>query len=174
MEDAIQEQQAAEDLKDSQENNTEQARVEAAEPNPQQFIQDQLAAELIATRQQLAAVQQQLALERAAAQESLAHEKAAAEQRYAQMIASVEQFVAGNATVGDVVKTVGANVAQDDSLWKGVLVGAAAAVLLTSGPVREVMGKSVGTLFPGLQSQAGSKASGTTAGETATTTQGGE
>lgn len=130
---------------------SEQEAPPTMEPTPQQLIQEQLAAELIATRQQLAAVQHQLAMEQAAAQQRFAADQSAAQQRYGQMIQSVEQFLEGEATVGDVVKTVGANVAQDDSLWKGALVGAAAAVLLTSTPVREAMGKSIGVIFPGMQ-----------------------
>jgi len=137
----------------------------AAETNPQQVMLEQLAAELIATRQQLAAVQHQLGLEQAAAQSRIVEDQAIAQQRYGQMIQSVEQFVEGKATVADVVKTVSTNIAQDDSLWKGALVGAAAAVLLTSGPVKDAMGKSFGNLFPGLQP----KASGNTAASTAAT-----
>ncbi len=111
-----------------------------------------LAAELIATRQQLAAVQQQLAAERAAAQQA-----ADARQRYGQIAQSVEQFIEGRATVADVVKNVSATVAQDQNLWKGAMVGAAAAVLLTSEPVRNAMGKTVDSLFPGLRSTGESK-----------------
>lgn len=137
----------------------------AAEVNPQQIMLEQLAAELITTRQQLAAVQHQLGLEQAAAQNRIVEDQAIAQQRYGQMIQSVEQFVEGKATVADVVKTVSTNIAQDDSLWKGALVGAAAAILLTSGPVKEAMGKSFGNLFPGLQP----KGSGDTAASTAAT-----
>ncbi|PID75293.1 MAG: hypothetical protein CSB23_04235 [Deltaproteobacteria bacterium] len=122
-----------------------------SETVPQQAMLEQLAAELVATRQELAAVQQQLALERAATQAKLAEEQAMAQQRYSQMVQSVEEFVQGNGTVGDVVKTVASNVTQGDSLWKGALVGAAAAILLTSTPVRDAMGKSFNGLFPGLQ-----------------------
>lgn len=138
-------------------------KVQATGENPQQAMLDQLTAELIATKQQLAAVQHQLGMERAAIQQKLAEDQAIAQQRYGQMIHSVEQFVEGKGTVGDVVKTVAANVAQDDSLWKGALVGAAAAVLLTSGPVKEAMGKSFGSLFPGMQSKAAGDAAPSTA-----------
>ena len=83
--------------------------------------------------------------------EQVAAGQAAATQRYGQVIHSVEQFVNGEATVADVVKTLYTTTAQDTQLWKGVLVGAAAAVLLTSEPVRDVMGKTMGGLFPGLK-----------------------
>ncbi len=115
---------------------------------------EQLAAELIATRQQLAAVQQQLAVERAAARQA-----ADARQRYGQIAQSVEQFIEGRATVADVVKNVSATVAQDQNLWKGAMVGAAAAVLLTSEPVRNAMGKTVDGIFPGLRAAGNTKAS---------------
>ncbi len=105
-------------------------------------LTEQLAAELIATRQQLAAVQQQLAMEQAAAQ-----------QRQGHISQTVEQFIEGKATVGDVVKNISASVAGDENLWKGAVVGAAAAVLLTSGPFRAAMGKTVDGLFPGLRPQ---------------------
>ncbi|PHR27239.1 MAG: hypothetical protein COA36_09635 [Desulfotalea sp.] len=127
---------------------------------PQQIMLEQLAAELIAARQQLAAVQHQLGLEQAAAQNRVVEDQALAQQRYGQMIQSVEKFVEGKATVADVVKTVSTNIVQDDSLWKGALVGAAAAVLLTSGPVRDAMGKTVGSIFPGLQTKASGDAAG--------------
>lgn len=133
-----------------------------ASPNPQQVMLEQLAAELTATRQQLAVVQQQLALEQAAVQNKNAEDQAVAQQRYGQMIQSVEQFVEGKATVADVVKTVSTNVAQDDALWKGALVGAAAAIVLTSGPVRDAMGKTFGALFPGLQGNASEGSAGKT------------
>lgn len=141
----------------------------AVESNPQQVMLEQLAAELVATRQQLAAVQHQLGMEQAAAQSRLVEDQAIAQQRYGQMIQSVEQFVEGKATVADVVKTVSTNIAQDDSLWKGALVGAAAAVLLTSGPVKDAMGKSFGNLFPGLQSKASGDAAAATDATAATT-----
>ena len=78
---------------------------------------------------------------------------------YSEVIKSVEQFAEGEATVGDVVKTLYTNTAQDDQFWKGALVGAAAAVLLTSGPVKETMGKTFGGLFGG-QTKAGAGAAG--------------
>ena len=55
--------------------------------------------------------------------------------------------------MADVVKTLYTNTSQDDQLWKGAIVGAATAVLLTSTPVREAMGKTLGGVFPGLKSE---------------------
>jgi hypothetical protein len=66
---------------------------------------------------------------------------------FAQIVKSVEEFAEGDATVADVVKTLWTETAQDDQFWKGAVVGAAAAVLLTSGPVRGAMGKTFGSLF---------------------------
>ncbi|NQS72578.1 MAG: hypothetical protein HQQ73_10590, partial [Desulfobulbaceae bacterium] len=63
------------------------------------------------------------------------------------IIRSVEQFVEGDATLSDVVRTVYSNTADNEQLWKGVLVGAAAAVLLTSKPAREMLNKTFGSLF---------------------------
>lgn len=83
--------------------------------------------------------------------EQIAAQQAAMQQRYGQVINTVEKFVEGEATVADVVKTLYANTTQDDQLWKGVIVGAAATVLLTSEPVRKVMGKTLGGVFPGLK-----------------------
>nr|WP_321400892.1 hypothetical protein [uncultured Desulfobacter sp.] len=66
---------------------------------------------------------------------------------YAQIIKSVEDFAEGDASVADVVKTLWTETSQDDQFWKGAVVGAAAAVLLTRGPVRGAMGKTFGSLF---------------------------
>jgi hypothetical protein len=99
--------------------------------------------------------------------EQIAAAQAASNQRYGQVINSVEQFLEGEATVSDVVKTLYTNTTQDDQLWKGVIVGAAAAVLLTSDPVRKVMGQTLGGVFPGLkQSQQTAGASTAAAKET--------
>jgi len=101
--------------------------------------------------------------------EQIAAAQAASTQRYGQVINSVEQFLEGEATVSDVVKTLYTNTTQDDQLWKGVIVGAAAAVLLTSEPVRKVMGQTLGGVFPGLkQSQQTAGASATAAQNTTT------
>ncbi len=83
--------------------------------------------------------------------EEIAAQQAAAQQRYARVVQSVESFLEGDATVSDVVKNLYVNTSQDDQLWKGVLVGAAAAFLLTSGPVKEVMGKTFSGVFPGVR-----------------------
>lgn len=66
---------------------------------------------------------------------------------FAQIVKSVEEFAEGDATVADVVKTLWTETSQDDQFWKGAVVGAAAAVLLTSGSVRGAMGKTFGSLF---------------------------
>lgn len=66
---------------------------------------------------------------------------------FAQIVKSVEEFAEGDATVADVVKTLWTETSQDDQFWKGAVVGAAAAVLLTSGPVRGAMDKTFGSLF---------------------------
>ncbi len=85
--------------------------------------------------------------------EQIAEQQATAQQQYGQVINTVEQFLEGEATVADVVKTLYINTSRDDQLWKGVIIGAAAAVLLTSEPVREVMGKTLGGVFPGLKTK---------------------
>jgi len=66
---------------------------------------------------------------------------------YAQIIKSVEEFAEGDASVADVVKTLWTETSQDDQFWKGAVVGAAAAVLLTSETMRGAMGKTFGSLF---------------------------
>jgi len=83
--------------------------------------------------------------------EQVAAQQAAAQQRYGQVVNTVEKFIEGEATVSDVVKTLYTNTTQDDQLWKGVIVGAAAAFLLTSEPVRKTMGETMGSVFPGLK-----------------------
>lgn len=83
--------------------------------------------------------------------EEIAAMQAAEQQKYAQVVGSVEQFLEGEATVADVVKTMYANMSDNDNLWKGALVGAAAAIVLTSEPVKEAMGKTISGLFPGLK-----------------------
>lgn len=90
--------------------------------------------------------------------EQVAAQQAAAQQRYGQVVGTVEKFIEGEATVADVVKTLYTNTSADDQLWKGVIVGAAAAVLLTSEPVREVMGKTLGRVFPGFKKKSASAA----------------
>jgi hypothetical protein len=66
----------------------------------------------------------------------------AARHQYGQLVNTVQRFIDGEASVADVVSTVYTASAQDDQLWKGILVGAAAAVLLTSEPVRQAMGRT--------------------------------
>ncbi|MBM9612831.1 hypothetical protein JWJ90_00865 [Desulfobulbus rhabdoformis] len=83
--------------------------------------------------------------------EQAAARQALEQQRYGQIMHSFEQFMQGEATVSDVVKTLYTNTAQYDQLWKGALVGAAATFLLTSRPAREAMGKTFGSVFPGVK-----------------------
>lgn len=83
--------------------------------------------------------------------EQFAARQAEAQQRHGQIIRSFEQFVEGNATVSDVVRTLYTNTAHNEQLWKGVLVGAAAAVLLTSKPARDALGKTLSSLFASVQ-----------------------
>lgn len=85
--------------------------------------------------------------------EQIAAQQAEAAQRYSRVVQSVEQFVGGEATVADVVKTLYTQTAQDGQLWKGIIVGAAAAVLLTNESTRAVMGKTIGALFPNLKAK---------------------
>ncbi len=66
---------------------------------------------------------------------------------YAQIIKSVEDFAEGDASVSDVIKTLWTETSQDDQFWKGAVLGAATAVLLTSETVRSAMGKTFGSLF---------------------------
>lgn len=66
---------------------------------------------------------------------------------YAQIIKSVEDYAEGDASVADVVKTLWTETSQDDQFWKGAVVGAVTAALLTSQTVRGAMGKTFGTLF---------------------------
>ncbi len=83
--------------------------------------------------------------------EQLAARQAEAQQRHGQIMRSFEQFVEGDATVSDVVRTLYTNTAHNEQLWKGVLVGAAAAVLLTSKPARDALGKTLSSLFAGVE-----------------------
>jgi len=91
--------------------------------------------------------------------EQAAARQAALQQRQGVILHSIEQFINGEATAAEVVQTLYTNTAQNDQLWKGVLVGAAAAVLLTSRPVREAMGKTAGNLFPGRHQNRNTSAS---------------
>ncbi len=66
---------------------------------------------------------------------------------YSRLLKSVEDFAQGDATVSDVLKDLYAETARNDQFWKGAIVGAAAAVLLTSDPVKQSMGKTFDSLF---------------------------
>jgi hypothetical protein len=90
--------------------------------------------------------------------------QAARQQQQGAILQSFEHFIEGKATVSDVVKTLYTNTADNDQFWKGALVGAAVAVLLSSKPVRETMSKTCDSLFPGRQRNKPS--SGPTAGTT--------
>ncbi len=108
-------------------------------PNPAQYV-------LYAAPQQpfqQAAAQQEPVSDQGSAQ-------AAAQPDYSQVLKSVEDFAQGNATVSDVIKDFYAQTAQDDQFWKGAIVGAAAAVLLTSDSVRQAMAATFGSLFAGM------------------------
>jgi len=83
--------------------------------------------------------------------EQLAARQAEEQQRNAQLVQTFEQFLGGELSVTDVVKNLYLQTSREDQLWKGVLVGAAAAVLLTSGPVKNAMAKTLDELFPGLK-----------------------
>lgn len=94
--------------------------------------------------------------------EQMAARQAEAQQRQGRIVRSFEQFAEGDATVSDVVRTLYTNTAQNDQLWKGVLVGAAATILLTSKPARTALGKTLSGFFGSAK-----------AGKTSTTEQGG-
>jgi len=101
--------------------------------------------------------------------EQAAERQAMEQQRHGLIIQSFERFLQGEATVSDVVKTLYTNTAQHDQLWKGVLVGAAATVLLTSKPVREAMKKTIGTILPGFKPQQQSPGANPAAAASSTT-----
>jgi len=100
--------------------------------------------------------------------EQVAARQAAAQQQYGQIVNAVEKFIEGEATVSDVVKTLYINTAQNDQLWKGVIVGAAAAFLLTSEPVRKTMGETLGGVFPNLKKKQPATPSADTKAKTST------
>ena len=97
--------------------------------------------------------------------EHMAARLAEEQQRQGQIVRSFEQFVEGDATVSDVVRTLYTNTSQNDQLWKGVLVGAAATILLTSKPARTALGKTFGSLFGGTQGELKSPAGQPEAGQ---------
>ncbi len=69
---------------------------------------------------------------------------------YSRLLQSVEDFAQGKASVSDVIKDFYTQTAQDDQFWKGAIVGAAAAALLNSEPVRQSIGKTFASLFAGI------------------------
>ncbi len=84
--------------------------------------------------------------------EQAAARQAEAQKRHGRIVRSFEQFAEGDATVSDVVRTLYSNTAQNDQLWKGVLVGAAATILLTSKPARTALGKTLSGFFGSAKS----------------------
>jgi len=72
--------------------------------------------------------------------------------RYGQMIDTVGRFLNGEANVGEVVDGLFSLNFQDDQFWKGAVVGAVAALLLTSETVQSGLTKTVGTIFATAQS----------------------
>lgn len=72
--------------------------------------------------------------------------------KYGQMIDTVGRFLNGEANVGEVVDGLFSLNFQDDQFWKGAVVGAVAALLLTSETVQSGLAKTVGTIFATAQS----------------------
>ncbi len=83
-----------------------------------------------------------------------AHHPKFEEHKYGQMIDMVGKFLNGEANVGEVVNGLFSLNFQDDQFWKGALVGAAAALLLTSETVQSSLTKTVGSIFATAQSGA--------------------
>ncbi len=86
---------------------------------------------------------------------------------YSRLLKSVEAFAQGNATVSDVIKDLYTETARNDQFWKGALVGAAAAVLLTSEPVKQGMGKTFASMFGQGEDKNSSNASSRTSDDLA-------
>ena len=76
------------------------------------------------------------------------------EHKYGQMIDMVGKFLNGEANVGEVVNGLFSLNFQDDQFWKGAMVGAVAALLLTSETVQSSLTKTVGSMFATAQSGA--------------------
>jgi hypothetical protein len=72
--------------------------------------------------------------------------------KYGQMIDTVGRFLNGEANMGEVVDGLFSLNFQDDQFWKGAVVGAVAALLLTSETVQSGLTKTVGTIFATAQS----------------------
>ncbi|MDL1959423.1 MAG: hypothetical protein LWX01_05335 [Deltaproteobacteria bacterium] len=72
--------------------------------------------------------------------------------KYGQMIDTVGRFLNGEANVGEVVNGLFSLNFQDDQFWKGAVVGAVAALLLTNETVQSGLTKTVGTIFATAQS----------------------
>ena len=83
-----------------------------------------------------------------------AHHPKFEEHKYGQMIDMVGKFLNGEANVGEVVNGLFSLNFQDDQFWKGAMVGAVAALLLTSETVQSSLTKTVGSMFATAQSGA--------------------
>ncbi len=83
-----------------------------------------------------------------------AHHPKFEEHKYGQMIDMVGKFLNGEANVGEVVNGLFSLNFQDDQFWKGAMVGAVAALLLTSETVQSSLTKTVGSIFATAQSGA--------------------
>ncbi len=134
-------------------------------PNPAQYVlyaaPQQTAQPSEPLQQPVQEPVQQSAAQQESASDQATAQAAAAQPDYSQVLKSVEDFAQGNATVSDVVKDFYTQTAQDDQFWKGAIVGAAVAVLLTSDSVRQAMGSTFASLFAGIAGgKAGAEASG--------------
>jgi len=74
------------------------------------------------------------------------------EHKYGQMIDMVGKFLNGEANVGEVVNGLFSLNFQDDQFWKGAVIGAVAALLLTNETVQSGLTKTVGSMFATAQS----------------------
>jgi hypothetical protein len=80
------------------------------------------------------------------------HQPKFEEHKYGQMIDMVGKFLNGEANVGEVVNGLFSLNFQDDQFWKGAVIGAVAALLLTNETVQSGLTKTVGTIFATAQS----------------------
>ena len=99
-----------------------------------------------------AAIASQAAGPGSAATDGRSHHPKYDAHRYGQMIDMVGRFLNGEANIGEVVDGLSSLNFQDDQFWKGAVVGAIAALLLTSETVQSGLTKTVGTIFAAAQS----------------------
>ncbi len=99
-----------------------------------------------------AAIASQAAGPGSAATDGRSHHPKYDAHKYGQMIDMVGRFLNGEANVGEVVNGLFSLNFQDDQFWKGAVVGAVAALLLTSETVQSGLTKTVGTIFATAQS----------------------